>query len=242
MMAMSMDYLLPRSFSSPPRVFSSRSSSKGCCSQGHNPIQQCCLWSSECWKKRGLECHSNSLIRLKLSRSVPSDRWKHVKASSGQSLEPEPEACTMMKEWEPLRSALNAFYRFSRPHTVIGTALSIISVSLLAVENLADISLPFFTGMFQALISALFMNIYIVGLNQLSDIEIDKVNKPTLPLASGEYSFRTASVIVSVFAVLSFSIGWMVGSWPLFCALFISFCLEQHIPSMGIYVHGVRPI
>lgn len=28
---------------------------------------------------------------------------------------------------------------------------------------------------FQAVVAALFMNIYIVGLNQLSDIEIDKV-------------------------------------------------------------------
>ncbi|XP_020976068.1 aromatic prenyltransferase PT2, chloroplastic-like isoform X5 [Arachis ipaensis] len=37
---------------------------------------------------------------------------------------------------------------------------------------------------FQAMVAALFMNIYIVGLNQLSDIEIDKINKPYLPLAS----------------------------------------------------------
>jgi len=29
--------------------------------------------------------------------------------------------------------------------------------------------------MFQAVVAALFMNIYIVGLNQLSDVEIDKV-------------------------------------------------------------------
>ena len=32
---------------------------------------------------------------------------------------------------------------------------------------------------------ALLANVYIVGLNQLSDIEIDRVNKPELPLASG---------------------------------------------------------
>lgn len=31
--------------------------------------------------------------------------------------------------------------------------------------------------MFQAVVAALFMNIYIVGLNQLSDVEIDKVWK-----------------------------------------------------------------
>ncbi|KAE8811363.1 putative homogentisate phytyltransferase 1, chloroplastic [Hordeum vulgare] len=124
---------------------------------------------------------------------------------------------------------------FSRPHTVIGTvkyafmlfhALSIVSVSLLAVEGLSDISPLFLTGSLEAVVSALFMNIYIVGLNQLSDIDIDKVvNKPTLPLASGEYSPATGVAIVTTFAVLSFAVGFVVGSQPLLLALFISFVL-----------------
>lgn len=33
----------------------------------------------------------------------------------------------------------------------------------------------FFSFSYQAIVAALFMNVYIVGLNQLSDIEIDKV-------------------------------------------------------------------
>ncbi len=41
-------------------------------------------------------------------------------------------------------------------------------------------------GLLQALLPALLMNIAIVGLNQLTDVEIDRVNKPYLPLASGE--------------------------------------------------------
>jgi len=69
------------------------------------------------------------------------------------------------------------------------------------------------------------MNIYIVGLNQLTDIEIDKVNKPYLPLASGEYSTGTGVIIVTSFSIMSFWLGWIVGSWPLFWALFISFVL-----------------
>lgn len=122
-------------------------------------------------------------------------------------------------------NSLNAFYRFSRPHTVIGTALSIVSVSLLAIEDLSNISPLFFTGLLEAVVAALFMNIYIVGLNQLFDVEIDKVNKPNLPLASGEYSFTTGIAIVSTFAAMSFGVAWVVGSWPLFWALFISFIL-----------------
>ncbi|PWZ05626.1 putative homogentisate phytyltransferase 1, chloroplastic [Zea mays] len=104
-------------------------------------------------------------------------------------------------------------------------ALSIVSVSLLAVQSLSDISPLFLTGLLEAVVAALFMNIYIVGLNQLFDIEIDKVNKPTLPLASGEYTPATGVAIVSVFAAMSFGLGWAVGSQPLFWALFISFVL-----------------
>ncbi|GER32615.1 homogentisate phytyltransferase [Striga asiatica] len=120
--------------------------------------------------------------------------------------------------WSSAQDALDAFYRFSRPHTIIGTALSIISVSLLAVEKLSDFSPLFFTRVLEAIVAALLMNVYIVGLNQLTDIEIDKVNKPYLPLASGEFSFRTGVMIVTSFAI-------SVGSWPLFCALFVSFIL-----------------
>lgn len=150
---------------------------------------------------------------------------KHVvNAASGQPLESEPDAYRHKNPWT-VQDALNAFYRFSRPHTIIGTALSIISVSLLAVEKLSDFSPLFFTGVLEAIVAALLMNIYIVGLNQLSDIEIDKVNKPYLPLASGEYSVATGVMIVSSFAILSFCLGWIVGSWPLFWALFISFVL-----------------
>nr|XP_025887691.1 homogentisate phytyltransferase 1, chloroplastic isoform X5 [Solanum lycopersicum] len=116
-----------------------------------------------------------------------------VHASSEHPLESQPSK----SPWDSVNDAVDAFYRFSRPHTIIGTALSIISVSLLAVEKFSDFSPLFFTGVLEAIVAALFMNIYIVGLNQLSDIEIDK----------------------------SFWLGWIVGSWPLFWALFISFVL-----------------
>ncbi|XXG51590.1 hypothetical protein AAC387_Pa03g0123 [Persea americana] len=146
-------------------------------------------------------------------------------ATSGQPLGSEPEAFSTKGTWETVQTFLDAFYRFSRPHTVIGTTLSIISVSLLAVESISDFSPLFLTGLLEAVVAAFFMNIYIVGLNQLYDIEIDKVNKPNLPLASGEYSVKTGILIVSSFAIMSFFLGWVVRSWPLFWALFISFVL-----------------
>ncbi|MBA0874331.1 hypothetical protein Goshw_015281, partial [Gossypium schwendimanii] len=156
-----------------------------------------------------------------------------VNATSGHPLESEPKAYPNTP-WNSAKTALDAFYRFSRPHTVIGTALSIISVSLLAVEKLSDISPLFFTGVLEAVVAALFMNIYIVGLNQLSDVEIDKVNKPYLPLASGEYSRLTGIMIVT-----SFSIMLPLLRWKRF-ALVAAMCIlavRAVIVQLAFYLH-----
>lgn len=75
-----------------------------------------------------------------------------VNAASGQSLESEPGAYKPKSVWDSFKNASDAFYRFSRPHTVIGTVLSIVSVSLLAVEKLSDISPLFFTGVLEAVL------------------------------------------------------------------------------------------
>ncbi|KAB2604831.1 homogentisate phytyltransferase 1 [Pyrus ussuriensis x Pyrus communis] len=146
-----------------------------------------------------------------------------VNATAGHPLESEPEAYNPKSIWNSIKNAIDAFYRFSRPHTVIGIALSIISVSLLAVKNLSDLSPLFFTGVLEAVVAALFMNIYIVGLNQLSDIDIDKVALSSVGI--WEYSVGTGIMIVTSFLIMSFLLGWVVGSWPLFWALFISFVL-----------------
>jgi hypothetical protein len=51
-------------------------------------------------------------------------------------------------------------------------------------------------ALLQALVPALLMNICIVGLNQVFDVRIDRVNKPYLPLASGEFSMQTGVGLV----------------------------------------------
>ena len=58
--------------------------------------------------------------------------------------------------------------------------------------------MPALIGVLQALIPALLMNVCIVGLNQLYDVEIDKINKPYLPLASGEMTIREVTIAPSL--------------------------------------------
>ncbi|KAK4349193.1 hypothetical protein RND71_031948 [Anisodus tanguticus] len=120
---------------------------------------------------------------------------------------------------------LNAFYKFSRPHTIFGTIIGISSVSILPIRSLADISPTFFLGLLKALIPSLLMNVYVVGLNQLFDVEIDKVNKPNLPLASGEISMERGMAIVITSLLVSFGMGIKFQSPPLLTALIVSFLL-----------------
>ncbi|XP_038889435.1 homogentisate phytyltransferase 1, chloroplastic isoform X1 [Benincasa hispida] len=185
--------------------------------------RHCCVESE--YESHHFECVFRRHQERHTSYQKKDNRIQVRKAASNQPFETESGALSSKNYGDSIRSFLDAFYRFSRPHTVIGTALSIVSVSLLAVEKLSDLSPLFLTGVLEAIVAALFMNIYIVGLNQLFDIEIDKINKPYLPLASGEYSFGTGVAIVSTFSIMSFWLGWVVRSWPLFWALFVSFFL-----------------
>ena len=64
-------------------------------------------------------------------------------------------------------AAWDAFVRFTRPHTMAGTFLSVLSTSLVALDGLAAAGAGAAAGLCQALVAALLMNVAIVGLNQV---------------------------------------------------------------------------
>ncbi len=112
---------------------------------------------------------------------------------------------------------------FSRPHTIIGTSLSVTGLYLIAFALSTD-DAHNFVAYIVALLSCLGANIYIVGLNQITDIDIDRINKPNLPLASGAWSMRTGKIICAIsFAiavVAAFSQGHFL-VWTVITSLFI---------------------
>eukprot|EP00667_Euglena_gracilis_P007094 EG_transcript_7160 len=88
---------------------------------------------------------------------------------------------------------------FSRPHTLIGSALCIPAVVSFAAPSLEAALSPLAVGAwFAAFLPSLLINIYITGLNQITDVEIDRVNKPYLPIPSGALSRQSAIAVVSV--------------------------------------------
>jgi homogentisate phytyltransferase / homogentisate geranylgeranyltransferase len=93
---------------------------------------------------------------------------------------------------------LVVLWRFSRPHTIVGTTVSVLALYAIATAaghstGAADLA--------ATLIAAWCVNVAIVGLNQLEDIEIDRINKPELPLAAGDLSVGAGRLIVSAATV-----------------------------------------
>ncbi|MEM9137318.1 MAG: homogentisate phytyltransferase [Cyanobacteria bacterium P01_F01_bin.42] len=110
-----------------------------------------------------------------------------------------------------LKAWLKALWSFSRPHTIVGTSLSVVGLAVMALAltpslnssgtfllNNAQAWNPgvIILAILAALIPSLCANVYIVGLNQLTDVAIDRINKPQLPLASGQFSLKEGRWIV----------------------------------------------
>ncbi len=100
------------------------------------------------------------------------------------------------------QSWVSAFWEFSRPHTIVGTTLSVLALYAIAQSSRLFVN-PVFLPLAFAWLACICGNIYIVGLNQLEDVEIDKINKPYLPIASGVFSLKTGQLIVAATGIIA---------------------------------------
>lgn len=100
-----------------------------------------------------------------------------------------------------ISARLRALYKFTRPHTIRGTVLASIAGTTRALIDTPGAVANAAWGKllpraFIGMIALLLGNAFIVGINQIFDEGIDKMNKPFLPVASGEMSQRFAWVAV----------------------------------------------
>ncbi len=134
--------------------------------------------------------HNNDVLRL--SESISSSSASNNTSDGSRSLS----------------SFLSVMWRFTRPHTIIGSALAIPSLHILAAPSYAEaLTVRSICSMAYAMVPALLMNLYITGLNQITDVEIDKINKPNLPIAAGDLSVKTATITVILSLVVSMAMG-----------------------------------
>jgi homogentisate phytyltransferase / homogentisate geranylgeranyltransferase len=111
-------------------------------------------------------------------------------------------------------NSLITLWKFSRPHTMIGSVISIFTLYYIVCNKQETECLPY---LIMALSIGITCNIFIVGINQIADINIDKINKPYLPIPSGALSVQHAKIVV-------------------FTALLISLCLALYITP---YLFGI---
>jgi homogentisate phytyltransferase / homogentisate geranylgeranyltransferase len=107
---------------------------------------------------------------------------------------------------------LTTLWQFGRPHTIIGSTLSIIALYLIAASD-SDIATNIVPILLPSLGSALACNVYITGLNQWADVEVDRINKPWLPIPAGRLDRAGAMRIVSVAGVLALGLSAVLSGW-----------------------------
>ena len=106
-----------------------------------------------------------------------------------------------------------ALLSFSRPHTLLGTFTAVPAIGIHAAGSPA----------FGAIPAALLANLYVTGLNQITDVEVDHMNKPYLCIPSGRLSMCEAKVVVGIAGVLALTLS--SGSKALFATVFSSMAL-----------------
>ncbi|MEO1231398.1 MAG: homogentisate phytyltransferase [Myxococcota bacterium] len=114
-----------------------------------------------------------------------------------------------MKTWRDLE----VLWDFSRPHTIVGSTLAVVTFYLVSAHEAGRQDLGLFLVTYGA---ALAVNVYIVGLNQLTDVDIDRINKPGLPIPSGRLDPSEAARIVAVSGVLAAGLAFAGGNWLVF--------------------------
>lgn len=127
-----------------------------------------------------------------------------------------------------------SLWRFSRPHTIIGSSISVFCLFAYAALTLNALG-PTINGIRPqlmlndvnvfviSLIAAIACNIFITGLNQITDIEIDRINKPNLPLITGEISSAEAKKWVVLALVTAISLSFYLSVFYGSLISFISF-------------------
>lgn len=114
---------------------------------------------------------------------------------------------------------ISAYIHFARPFTLLAPILGVVSGALTAWGSRHNVRGPGFDLetlllIVVASLAAGLLNAASNGINQIYDLEIDKINKPERPLASGAISHHGAFWFTIVLYILSVAITWVIVPYP----------------------------
>merc|ERR1711967_14435 len=142
---------------------------------------------------------SSSRLMMQKNNSKDNQRRRKIRtnafsgASNNNNARVAAASSSAASPLDKMEALIGAIWKFVRPHTIRGTLLGTTAlVSKVLIENPELIQLALFPRALLGLLALLCGNGFIVGINQIYDVEIDKVNKPYLPIAAGELSLPMA--------------------------------------------------
>ncbi len=101
---------------------------------------------------------------------------------------------------------------FMRPFTLIAPALGFFSggFTALGAEPLTPFSYKILYFILSGSLMAALLNAASNSLNQIYDLEIDRINKPKRPLPSGKMTIKEAWIITIILYMISFLLAWFI--------------------------------
>ena len=114
---------------------------------------------------------------------------------------------------------IKAYFKLSRPANLllVGTVVLIASTLFQTYPSIWDVLLT--------IICATFITAAGNALNDMCDIEIDRINKPNRPLPSGKISIKNAKRFMIIMFILGNIAGLILGFWSFAISLFVATAL-----------------
>ncbi len=125
-----------------------------------------------------------------------------------------------------MKQSLRTLYDFARPHTVIATSVQVVTMFII-VTGWQPVTLDRIGLVLATLVVCLSLNLYVVGVNQLTDVAIDQINKPWLPVAAGRLSVAGGRWIVATALIVA-----LIGAALLSAALWLTVAVIALIGSL----------
>ncbi|KAH9751497.1 homogentisate phytyltransferase 1 [Citrus sinensis] len=181
----------------------------------NHPLQQKSFQPPLTYRRKSsiIECSSRSSFRLNNqikiavnNEGIISNRNQH-KPSNGHLV--------------PLALQDGYALQSENDHTAAATP-SFLEVFKRKLNGIAHLTRPY-AWINIAIVPTILMNVFLCAINQICDVEIDKINKPYLPLASGDLSIGTAIAICVGCTLMSLAMGVMSGSPALLWAQILWF-------------------
>jgi len=108
--------------------------------------------------------------------------------------------------------SLGAYFRLSRPFTLLAPFIGMVAGGVAALGYYPPFDVPAWAVERIALgaLSAALLNVASNTVNQIYDLEVDRINKPARPLPAGEITVRRAVAVMVLTYAAALAVAWAV--------------------------------